>query len=293
MSKITDLFKKKENQSERKSEKALASFSHWVMTHKTIIISIFAVLMILAVVGNFFVHKQSDVISYLDNETDTKQGLATLQKEFNIIGDFSMGVSYLSENQMTELITLIQDSYDTITEDVVDEDGNYVLDENGERVTNTTPLNPKYYDKLKYINKIVWYGTFSSLKMLNNTGSFNTITPSDVENILETMQGKFVIHNEEKNVDTYLVSIYFTTANSADETATAIDTLESLVQKYLKSEIKAGNLEGPKDVEDYYTFSGSAENSRSLLKSSVGDMPKFVIVAVIAVFIILFLTTKI
>ncbi len=292
MSKITDLFKKKENQGERKSEKALASFSHWVMTHKTIIISIFAVLMILAVVGNFFVHKQSDVISYLDNDTATKQGLANLQKEYNIIGDFSMGISYLSEEQMTELISKIQSSLDTKVEEVVDEDGEYVLDENGEIVTKEVPLNSYYYERLKYINKIVWYGTFSSLKMLNNTNAFSTVSPSDVSKILEKMKSKFVIHNDEKDVDTYLVSIYFTTANSADETATAIDTLEEIIQDYIKGEIKEGYLEGPKDVEDYYTFSGSAENSRSLLKSSVGDMPKFVIVAVIAVFIILFLTTK-
>ena len=162
MSKITDLFKKKENQGERKSEKALASFSHWVMTHKTIIISIFAVLMILAVVGNFFVHKQSDVISYLDNDTATKQGLANLQKEYNIIGDFSMGISYLSEEQMTELISKIQSSLDTKVEEVVDEDGEYVLDENGEIVTSTlyrfvetgTSLEGRVLGELEKVEKL-------------------------------------------------------------------------------------------------------------------------------------------
>ena len=73
-----------------KNNQALPKFSNWIVNHKVIVISIFAVLIVLAVVGNFFVKKESDVISYLDSDTVTKQGLATLQEEFNIIGDFSM-----------------------------------------------------------------------------------------------------------------------------------------------------------------------------------------------------------
>ena len=94
-----------ENLKERtQSNKGLTKFSTWVVNHKVIIVSIFAVLMILAVVGNFFVKKESDVISYLDNDTVTKQGLATLQEEFNIIGDFSMGISYLNQDQVAKIV---------------------------------------------------------------------------------------------------------------------------------------------------------------------------------------------
>ena len=46
------------------SNKGLSTFATWIVNHKIIIVSIFAVLMILAVVGNFFVKKESDVISY-------------------------------------------------------------------------------------------------------------------------------------------------------------------------------------------------------------------------------------
>ena len=90
------------------SNTGLTKFSRWIVNHKIIVISIFAVLMILSVVGNFFVKKESDVISYLDSDTVTKQGLATLQEEFGIIGDFSMGISYLNQDQVADIVGKIE-----------------------------------------------------------------------------------------------------------------------------------------------------------------------------------------
>ena len=259
MTKIKEWFEKIKEKTQ--SNKGLTKFSTWIVNHKVIIISIFAALMVLAVVGNFFVKKESDVISYLDNETVTKQGLATLQEEFDIIGDFSMGLSYLNETQAKMIVNKIT----------------------------------KRQDKMNdlYINKIVWIGTFESIDRLVEVGDFETLDENTAAEVKEKLTPKFVIPTETPNgiVNTYIISVYFTTPNSADETAKSISIMEDIVRQSYAEYIQNGTCDAP-SVDAAYSFTGSAQNSKSLLESSVGDMPKFVIIAVIAVFIILLLTTK-
>ena len=250
------------------SEKGLTKFAEWITNHRIVIVSIFVALMILAVVGNFFVKKESDVISYLDSDTVTKQGLATLQEEFDIIGDFSIGISYLTQDQVAAIVKEI----DSIN----------------------TPDPKNYPDaKVLHIKKIVWIGTFDDLSDLAGAISQGTITNADVEEIQNTLRKKFLINTQvgDETIPTYVISVYFDTPNSADETAASITKMEEIVQKYIKDYIDAGETNAP-SVKESYAFTGSAQNSKSLLESSVGDMPKFVIIAVIAVFVILLLTTK-
>ena len=252
------------------SNAGLTKFSRWIVNHKIVVISIFVVLMALAVVGNMFVKKESDVISYLDNDTVTKQGLATLQDEFNIIGDFSMGISYLDKDQVADIIKDIEDWQSGL----------------------------KSKDKNKNINKLVWVGTFDGLDSLRSV-NWSTIDRSgaanqdDIYKIQQNLAKKFVIGTDVNgtNVDTYIISVYFTTPNSADETASSISKMEEIVRTHIQKAIDDGKCDAP-SVDKAYAFTGSAQNSKSLLESSVGDMPKFVIIAVIAVFIILLFTTK-
>ena len=253
------------------SNTGLTKFSRWIVNHKIIVISIFAVLMILAVVGNFFVKKESDVISYLDSDTVTKQGLATLQEEFGIIGDFSMGISYLNEDQVTDIVEKI-------------EKANKKVKVKGQTVPGL------------HIKKLVCVGTFTSLDSLRNI-TWSTIDTSggddDIAKMQATLSKKFIIESDVngEKVNTYIISVYFDTPNSADETAAAITKMEGIVRESIQGYIDEGKTNAP-SVDKAYSFTGSAQNSKSLLESSVGDMPKFVIIAVVAVFIILLLTTK-
>ncbi len=257
MAKFSDWLNKMKEKSQ--SSKGLTKFSEWIVNHKIVIISIFVVLIVLAVVGNFFVQKESDVIAYLDNDTITKRGLATLQEEYNIIGDFSIGISYLSQEQVETIVN---------------------------RFNNMEKNTP---DDEKILNKLVWVGTFDSLSQLPAT----ILTAEEVAEIQANLSKKFVIETQvgDETIKTYAISVYFTTPNSSDETAAMITRMENIVKKAVQGYIDAGECDAP-SVEEAYAFTGSAQNSKSLLESSVGDMPKFVIIAVIAVFIILLFTTR-
>ena len=91
--------------------KILTKFSENLIKNKWIVIGVFIVLIIASFIGSSFVEKESDVISYLDDDTITIQGLTYLQDNFNIMGDFSMGISYTSEDQAREIINLITNHF--------------------------------------------------------------------------------------------------------------------------------------------------------------------------------------
>ena len=274
-------------------KKFINNLSKWIVNHKVIIVCVFVLLLALSVVGNMFVKKESDVISYLDEDTQTIQGLTTLREEYGIIGDFSIAISHLSKEQVADILSVIQ------SDEFLQKDGNYVKDKNGyyEKVAGLEGKTYRYVneDNIKtyktistYLNKVVWFGTFDQLSRLESLG---VITAENYDKTVSTLQNKFVV--EKDGVQTYIISFYFKTASSADETISSIDKIEEILNEKISGYIADGTLNGPySDSSSYFSFGGSAENSRSILKSSLGDMPKFVIAAVLCVFVILFLTTN-
>ncbi|MDE5655319.1 MAG: MMPL family transporter, partial [Clostridia bacterium] len=61
---------------------------------------------------------------------------------------------------------------------------------------------------------------------------------------------------------------------------------------YIQRHIDAKDGIGPDNIDDWYYIGGNAQNARAILKSSLGDMPKFILVAVAVCLVILLLTTQ-
>ncbi|MDE5755506.1 MAG: hypothetical protein K2I23_00215, partial [Clostridia bacterium] len=64
----------------------MQKLSKWIMNHKLAIVITFVVLMVLSVVGFIFVQKESDLIAYLDKDSDTIVSKKILENEYDIIG---------------------------------------------------------------------------------------------------------------------------------------------------------------------------------------------------------------
>ena len=111
----------------------MIKLSKWIMSHKVAIVVVVAVLLVLAIVGNFFVDKESDLIAYLADDTDTIVAKSILENEYNIIGDCNVAVSYLSQKQVATLVRALQ-------------------------------AEPSIS---KYATKFVWVGTFDDLSMID------------------------------------------------------------------------------------------------------------------------------
>lgn len=236
----------------------MIKLSKWIMSHKVAIVVIFAVLLVLAVIGNFFVDKESDLIAYLADDTDTIVAKSILEKEYNIIGDCNVAVSYLSQKQVATLVRALQS-------------------------------DKQIYN---YATKFVWVGTFDDLSMIDEI-DYEATQANAREKFVKTTSVTFTTADGEKvtkDVDTYIISIYFKTAGGDDETIAALDRIDEIFQEQI-AKYQEDGTQGPSNVSQWYYVGGTAQNARTMLKSSLGDMPYFFIAAIGICFIILLITT--
>nr|MDE5756102.1 MMPL family transporter [Clostridia bacterium] len=175
----------------------------------------------------------------------------------------------------------------------------YVTEKEVERIirefTSTPAIN-------KYLAKDpVWIGTFNKLSMAGNAFDSEQALANVREKFVKTTQYTYttVIDGKEETkteyVNTYIISLYFKTAGGDQETIDALDAIDAILQDengYIQKHIDAQDGVGPKNLKDWYYIGGNAQNARNILKSSLGDMPKFVIVAVAVCLVILLLTTQ-
>ena len=85
----------------------MASFTKWLLDHKVAVICVLVLLMALSVVGTILTDKESDVLSYLDPESDTSIGKQMLNEQYGIVGDTTIGISYLSREDIQRIVTFV------------------------------------------------------------------------------------------------------------------------------------------------------------------------------------------
>ncbi|MDE6189955.1 MAG: MMPL family transporter, partial [Clostridia bacterium] len=160
-------------------------------------------------------------------------------------------------------------------------------------------------------------GTFYDLDKINDGyyfeypwgGGFQAVTPGDridvdaakdrvAEKFVKTKEVTYVDGNgdtQTRKVDTFIISIYFETAGGSDETIASLDAMDGdggIITEILREYKTAHPEAGPESVDNWFYIGGNAQNARTLLKSSLGDMPKFFIIAVAVCLVILLLTTQ-
>lgn len=249
----------------------MQKLSHWIMSHRKALIIIFVVAIVLSIVCSIFVQKESDLISYLNKDTDTIVSKKILEEEYGIIGDCNLAVSYVDKETVQKIV-------DTITKD---------------RTIK------------RYLTKVAWYGTFDKLEEINNNELLgDPYDRVDVEEAQAKAKEKFVktkknitfksqAGEQTRDVDTYIISLYFKTAGGSQETMDCLDLMsDKIIPEILQETQKAHPELGPEDVNEWFYIGGNAQNARILLKSSLGDMPKFFLVAVAVCLVILMLTTQ-
>lgn len=235
----------------------MAKFTRWLLKYRYIVLGVLILLLALSVVGSMLVEKESDVLSYLDKDSDTVKGKEILNSSFSIVGDCTIGLSFLTKDEVSEIIAAFEESPNI---------GNKVVEENGEAVN--------------LLSKMVWIGTFDDLSRLEDF--------IDIDPMMQLLQKKFQVTTD--GIDTFVVSLYFVRSGSDDAVIDALDEAEEIIRNTYQKKIDAGELDTT--VDNCYYIGGMAQNARVLVDSSVNDMPKFVAAAVVCVFIILFISTN-
>ena len=142
-------------------------------------------------------------------------------------------------------------------------------------LTTDCKVKVKDAEEDNYIRQIVWLGMFDSLKSVS----------ADSYNVL---RDKYL--RDEDGTPVYVVTVYFNSPSSSEETVATLDAIED----YLNKTIASGADEDLDDEAQIlgFAFGGGSANSRTLLKSSLGELPKYLGIAVLLILIILLLTTK-
>ncbi len=248
----------------------MAQFTKWLLDHKVAVICVVILLMALSVVGWIFTDKESDVLSYLDDESDTVIGKQYLSDEYGIVGDTTIGISYLSQEDVATIVEFI----------------------------NTAEVTNQVVEGKKLLSRdTVWIGSFDDLQA---GGIFDTVlgdAPSnyqpmldqEVEEMRAMFNNKFV--KETDGNTTYILNVYFSQSGSNDATIDALDAIEAKINEVLQARIDDGTITQIDDPSMGYSYSGVAENARLLVDSSLTDMPSYGLAAVVVVFIILLLTS--
>ena len=263
----------------RKREKGAltAAFAGRLIDNKWLVVGVIAALLVLSFIGLLFVQKNGDVTSYLKDDTDTMIGKSVLEEAYSIQGDLNIAISYLSKDQVQTIYDAIKNDSELKTM--------YVSERDGKEVRSSI------------ISKDVWIGTFDMILELGNGGIgglVEGIDPVVAQEIYDSAAKNYVKTTELGNgtvVTTYLLSFYLKSAASDNVTIDALDRIEQIINDNINQQKSAGLISETISAESCYYFGGTAENARILVASSVGDMPIFVAIAVVAVFFILLFTS--
>ena len=272
----------KKGEKKRPKGALTAAFAGRLLDKKWVVVGVIAVLLVLSFIGLLFVQKNGDVTSYLKDDTNTMIGKKVLEEAYSIQGDLNVAISYLSKDQ-------VQTIYDSITGDSTLNSMYVTKNEDGEERTSGI------------ISKSVWIGTFDMILELGDGGldiggiiHVDGIDPVVAEQIYSSAEGNYVKQTELGNgtvVTTYILSFYLKSASSDNVTIEALNRIEEIINDNINQQKSAGLISETISAESCYYFGGTAQNARVLVDSSVNDMPIFVAIAVVAVFIILLLTT--
>lgn len=80
-------------------------FAGFIVNHKLLIIIVFAIVIIGSVIGIFFVEKNSDIQSYLSEDSMTAKGRDVLYNEFGILGEMSVAIKTEDEAYLAEFFS--------------------------------------------------------------------------------------------------------------------------------------------------------------------------------------------
>ena len=238
--------------------KKLAGF---IVDKRYWIFSVFIILTVLSIVAIFFVNVNSDIMSYLPEKAEMTQGLHFMQGTFNMQGDAEVGVDGVNYEQMSEIMAKVE---------------KLVAEESSEGVAK---------------GRAIWIGTILSMQDMDEStkNMAKSIAGIDMDAMAEDMatnqsllnifypnkKGEGVIVFDENAPAKYLFMLQLNVPASSDEAMGLLGDLDDI--------LKESGYE--------YSIGGSTQMVKDIFDSTINEMYKYILVAVLVMFIVLFLTT--
>lgn len=230
-------------------------FAKFVVKYRLIILGVMLLLMIASLFAMSYVNVNSDILSYLPEDVDMTRGLNFMKENFDMQGDAIIGVQGATYEDMQELVSLIENKGGTKQGGII------------------------WYGLLKEMQDIDWTMLENPwvASLVNNLLNKYGLKMEDLKEMTEQLSNNpeivSLFHPDE---ETYLMMLQLNVPSSSNE---AMDLL---------SEIE--NYFDEKGLD--YAMGGSTQITREIFDSTIGEIGKYALVAVLVMFIILLLTTN-
>ena len=230
-------------------------FAKFVVKYRLIILGVMLLLMIASLFAMSYVNVNSDILSYLPEDVDMTQGLNFMKENFDMQGDAIIGVQGATYEDMQELVSLIENKGGTKQGGII------------------------WYGLLKEMQDIDWTMLENPwvASLVNNLLNKYGLKLEDLKEMTEQLSNNpEIVSLFRPDDETYLMMLQLNVPSSSNE---AMDLL---------SEIE--NYFDEKGLD--YAMGGSTQITREIFDSTIGEIGKYALVAVLVMFIILLLTTN-
>lgn len=230
-------------------------FAKFVVKYRLIILGVMLLLMIASLFAMSYVNVNSDILSYLPEDVDMTQGLNFMKENFDMQGDAIIGVQGATYEDMQELVSLIENKGGTKQGGII------------------------WYGLLKEMQDIDWTMLENPwvASLVNNLLNKYGLKMEDLKEMTEQLSNNpEIVSLFHPDDETYLIMLQLNVPSSSNE---AMDLL---------SEIE--NYFDEKGLD--YAMGGSTQITREIFDSTIGEIGKYALVAVLVMFIILLLTTN-
>lgn len=230
-------------------------FAKFVVKYRLIILGVMLLLMIASLFAMSYVNVNSDILSYLPEDVDMTQGLNFMKDNFDMQGDAIIGVQGATYEDMQELVSLIENKGGTKQGGII------------------------WYGLLKEMQEIDWTIMENPwvASLVNNLLNKYGLKLEDLKEMTEQLSNNpEIVSLFHPDDETYLMMLQLNVPSSSNE---AMDLL---------SEIE--NYFDEKGLD--YAMGGSTQITREIFDSTIGEIGKYALVAVLVMFIILLLTTN-
>lgn len=230
-------------------------FAKFVVKYRLIIMGVMLLLMIASLFAMSYVNVNSDILSYLPEDVDMTRGLNFMKDNFDMQGDAIIGVQGATYEDMQELVSLIENKGGTKQGGII------------------------WYGLLKEMQDIDWTMLENPwvASLVNNLLNKYGLKLEDLKEMTEQLSNNpEIVSLFHPDDETYLMMLQLNVPSSSNE---AMDLL---------SEIE--NYFNEKGLD--YAMGGSTQITREIFDSTIGEIGKYALVAVLVMFIILLLTTN-
>ena len=235
----------------------MKKFAAFIVKYRLIILGLILLATIACTFAMFYVNVNSDILSYLPDGMDMTEGLDFMQENFNMQGDAIIGIrgEGLTYEWMQQYTSDLAAKYSVGDDPVIKPGG------------------------------VIWYGMIKDMASVDDGGMGSMIDGLikdyglTFEKLMEIAQSmaenpeiEQMFHPDDQ---TYLIMLQLSAPSSSDEAMDLLDHIETTVT----------------DAGYDVALGGSSQITRDVFQSTIGEIPKYLVVGILVMFIILLLTT--